>query len=238
MKRLLFFLLLVVSASSVLSQQVYSTHPAEATVFPTDHKAFEGYAFVLNGKIIEQHELINFPGAILNNVYAYAAKLEGRNYAGAVYFHTHERYAPRIIRTKDPAYFVNGRQVSPDHFRLTTVEAYNRIQTSKKDTLIDGTVYPGSIRVDTEEDFFAQRIALPELIEKRTGLSAEHVIVHWRGPRGPDFRYYGEEDIGTIISDHFPIYYFDVSGDGLRAIEADRIRFAEGERYVVHLVDN
>jgi hypothetical protein len=229
---LLFVILLGIRTSS---QTVYSSNPDNATLYPTKHGSFENYAFVLNGRVIEQYALTENPGARLNKVFPYAIKLEGRSYLGAVYFHTEEYYAPPVLYAGDPAYLINGKQISPYHFRLTAMEAYNRIEKLTRDTTINGTLYRGSIHVDTDEDFFADRITLPELIEKYTGLPPEDVIVHWRSSR---YRYTYEDDIGTIIRDHFPIYSFNISILGVRAVEIDRIRFAEGERYVVHLIDN
>ncbi len=233
--RHILLILLILSGTRAFSQATYSTNPDSATLFPTKYGAFEDYAFVLNGKVIEQHALINSPGARLNNVFPYAIKLEGHNYRGAVYFHTEERYAPAIRYADDPAYFINGRQISPHNFRLTDAAAYNRIERSAQDTTINGRSYKGVIHVHTDEDFFANRIALPELIAKYTGLPPEQVIVHWRSS---GYRYTYEDDIGTIIVENFPMYSFDISRLGLRAVEVDRVRFAEGERYVVHLVDN
>lgn len=229
---LLFLVLLGIRASS---QSIYSSNPDSATLYPTKHGSFENYAFVLNGRVIEQHALTDNPGARLNNVFPYSIKLEGRSYLGAVYFHTEERYAPAVLYAADPAYFINSKQISPYHFRLTAMEAYSRIEKSARDTTINGMLYRGSIYVETDEDFFADRITLTELIEKYTGLPPEDVIVHWRSSR---YRYTYEDDIGTIISDHFPIYSFNISMLGIKAVEVDRIQFAEGERYVVHLVDN
>ncbi|HMR18317.1 MAG TPA: hypothetical protein PKA53_03370 [Sphingobacterium sp.] len=235
MMRLSLLLLLLLSGIRALSQAVYSTNPDSATLFPTKHGTFENYAFVLNGKVIEEHTLVNHPGAKLNNVFPYAIKLEGQRYLGAVYFHTEEKYAPPVRYADDQAYFINGTQVSHYHFRMTEAASYNRIEKSPQDTTINGRLYKGYIHVHTDEDFFADRITLPELIEKYTGLSAEKVIVHWRSSR---YHYTYEEDIGTIIRDHFPIYSFNISRLGVRAVEVDRIRLAEGERYIVHIVDN
>lgn len=239
-------LFFVLSTTSLPAQQVYAVNPDSATVFPTKHGAFENYVFILDGKAIDQDALVDFPGAKLNNVFPYTITLEGRSYSGAVYFHTQERYAPPVRDTDDLAYFINGKQVSPFHFLRAEVEAYYRIGKSPRDTSINGRLYKGSISVHTDEDFFAERTALPELIRSYTGLSPEKVIVHWRGT---NYRYTDEEEIGTIIRDHFPMYYFKIKKRDtipdvadrfrfdIRAVEVDRIRFAEGERYVVHLVD-
>ncbi|MEC3882112.1 hypothetical protein, partial [Parapedobacter sp. 10938] len=64
-------------------------------------------------------------------------------------------------------------------------------------------------------------------------LPAEQVIVHWysRMPHNA-----ARSDIGMVIRGHFPTYCLDKSD--LKKVKVDRIRFAEGERYVVHLIDN
>jgi|GEM_PF-556789 len=235
---IIFFLLFAVRASA---QAIYSTDPDSASLFPAKYGQFENYAFVLNGNLIEQDSLMNYPRTKLNNVFPYPIQLEGRSYKGAVYFHNKEYYAPAVRYANDPAYFVNGRQVSSYHIRLLKVEAFNKISKTIRDTTIDGKLYKGCIQVDTDEDAFADRISLADLIEGYTHLPLGKVIVHWRGTR---YRYTYEDDIGTIIDSHFPIHSFSIAkidhntNLGVRAVEIDRVRFAEGERYVVHVVDN
>src|SRR5690606_29478382 len=172
-------LLFLLLGSCALSQSVYSINPYSATLFPTRHGEFENYAFVLNGKVIEQQSLTHYPGAILNNVFPYAVDLEGQHYLEEVYFHTEEQYAPPVRYADDPAYFINGQQIDRYHCRLTEAEAYTQIKKSSRDTTIGGTLYKGFIHLYTNEDFFANRIALPERIEKHTGLAPEQVIIHW-----------------------------------------------------------
>lgn len=241
MKRYLLFIFFLLVGGRAFTQSLYSANPDSASLFPTKYGQFENYAFVLNGNVIEQDSLMNYPGTKLNNVFPYPIQLEGRSYSGAVYFHNKEYYAPPVRYANDPAYFVNGRQVSPYHIRLLKVEAYNKISKTIRDTTIDGKLYKGCIQVDTDEDAFADRISLPELIEKYTDLPLGKVIIHWRGG---GYRYTYEDDIGTIINSHFPVHSFSMAkidhntNLGVRAIEIDRVRFAEGERYVVHVVDN
>ncbi len=241
MKNYIIFILILLFSVQASAQSLYSANPDSASLFPKKHGSFENYAFILNGTVIERDSLINYPGTKLNNVFPFPIQLKGRDYSGAVYFHNKEYYAPPILYANDPAYFVNGRQVSPYHIRLLKVEAYNTISKTKRDTIIAGKLYKGAIYIDTDEDIFANRILLPELIEKYTNLPSEKVIVHWRSSR---YQYTYEDDIGTIIDDHFPIYSFSMDKIdqhtklGVRAIEIDRILFAEGERYVVHIVDN
>lgn len=241
MKTYLLFVFFLLLGGRGVTQSLYSANPDSASLFPAKHGKFENYAFVLNGIVIEQDSLMNYPGTKLNNVFPYSIQLEGRSYKGAVYFHNKKYYAPPIRYANDPAYFVNGRHVSPYHIRLLRVEAYNKISKTIRDTIIDGKLYKGCIQVDTDEDIFAGRISLLELIEKYTNLPPEKVIVHWRSSR---YQYTYEDDIGTIIDDCFPIHSFSIAkidhdtNLGVRAIEIDRVRFAEGERYVVHVVDN
>src|SRR5690606_34670610 len=227
--RYLSVLLLVFIATRALSQQVHSTTPDSMALFPKEHGTFENYLFILNGSIIGQHELADYPEARLDRVLSYNAG-EKSKYQGVVYFHT-PWYPPSPADqyADDPAYFINGIQVSPYAIRASRAEDYIRIEKSEQNTVIDGTSYRGSIHVYTEEDFFANRIALPELIEKYTGLPPERVIVHWRG------RFIDALNPGVTIQDHFPLYY--VNPKGLQEVKIDRVRFAEGERYFVHVVD-
>ncbi len=229
MTRYLSVLLLVLVSSRVLSQQTHATNPDSATLFPTEHGTFENYVFILNGGIIEHHDLANYPEARLDRVLPYSSPGKG-NYQGVVYFHT-PWYPPSPADqyADDPAYFINGIQVSSYAARASKAEEYNRIEKSEQDTLIDGTWYKGAIHVYTEEDFFADRMTMPEIIKKYTGLPLEQVIVHWRG------RFINPLNPGVIIHDHFPLYY--VNPKGLQEVKVDRVRFAEGERYLVHVVD-
>lgn len=235
MSKYILFFILVLSGLEVFSQSEYSKTPDSIAMFPKKYGAFEHYAFVLNGKVIKQEALLNHPKAELNNIFPYPIRLEGQSYPGAVYFHSEQRFAPPVRYTDQPAYFINGRQVSPYQIRLTKMEAYNHMSKSTQDTIIDGTQYRGSVHVDTDEDFFADRISLPDLIEKYTGLPLENVIVHWRSTRS---HYSYEDNIGTIIKNHFPIYSFTINDLSVKALEVERIRFARGEQYVVHLIDN
>lgn len=241
MKNYIVFILVLLFSVQASAQSLYSASPDSASLFPKKHGSFENYAFVLNGNVIEQDSLMNHPGTKLNNVFPYPIELERRSYKGAVYFHNKKYYAPPVLYANDPAYFVNGRQISPYHIRLLKVEAFNKISKTIHDTTIDGKLYKASTHINTDEDIFANRILLPELIEKYTNLPPEKVIVHWRSSK---YDYTYEDDIGTIIDDCFPIHSFSMDKIdqkiklGVLAIEVDRVRFAEGERYVVHIVDN
>jgi len=121
MKSYMLFIFVLLFAGRTLAQSLYSANPDSASLFPKKHGRFEDYAFVLNGNVIEQDSLMNYFGTKLNTVFPYPIQLEGRSYKGAVYFHNKEYYAPPIRYANDPAYFVNGRQVSPYHIRLLKV---------------------------------------------------------------------------------------------------------------------
>lgn len=233
--KILLLILFLVSFRPSFSQTDYSNNPNNATLHATKHGAFEDYAFVLNGKVIKPATLLNNPGSRLSNVFPYAITLNAKRYLGAVYFHTPQGDAPPSQGTNEPAFFINDRQVSSKHALLTRPEDYTHIQKSAKDTLIAGKLYKGAIQIYTEENFFANRIGLPDLIKKYTGLPENKVIVHWRSSR---YQYRHEENLGTIIKDSFPLYYFENSHMGIKAIEVDSICLAEGVQYVVHLVDN
>ncbi|WP_400260773.1 hypothetical protein ACFX5U_11655 [Sphingobacterium sp. SG20118] len=235
MRRYTLLFLLVLSGLRALPQAVYSNIPDSAAMFPKKYGTFERYAFVLNGKVIEQQTLVNNPESKLNNILPYPIKLEGKRYPGAVYFHSEDRYAPPVRNADHPAYFINGRQVSPYQIRLAKMEAYNRIAKSLQDTTINGTLYQGSVFVDTDEDFFVNRMTIPEIVRKYTGLPLENIIVHWRSSTN---RYSYEDEIGTIIENNFPLYSFTISNLSVKKVAVDCVRFAQGERYVVHLIDN
>ncbi len=235
MSKYILLFILVLSGLRAFPQLGYFNSPDSAAMFPKKYGAFEHYAFVLNGKVIEHQTLVNNPEAQLNNIFPYPIRLGGKRYLGAVYFHTEERYAPPVRDANLPAYFINGTQVSPYQIRLIKMELYKRIAKSTQDTTINGILYRGSIHVDTDEDFFADRISLPDLIAKYTGLAPEEVIIHWHNTQ---YRYIYEGDIGMIIKNNFPLYSFTISNLSLKGVSVDRVHFAQGDRYVVHLSDN
>lgn len=91
---------------------------------------------------------------------------------------------------------------------MPRTEVYNHISKSAQDTIIKGVPYRSSIQVNTDEDFFGDRISLPELIEKYTDFQPEHVIIYWHSTK---YRYTYEDDIGTIIRNYFPLFSFKYS---------------------------
>jgi len=222
-------MLMLIGSFTARSQQL-TTSPLDSTLlYPKEYGTFENYEFILNGARIEKEELLKYPEAKFGRVFDY---IQGpkRKYQGVLYLHT-PWYPPSPAdhHADDPAYFINNIQVSPYAIRATLVEEYTAIRRSEQDTLIDGIVYQGSIHVDTDEDFFANRMTIPEIVKKYTGLSLENVIVHWRD------RYWDPLNPGVIIQNHFSLYY--INPKGLEEVKVDRIRFADGERYFVHLVD-
>ena len=235
MNRYILFFIIVLSVLQVFSQSIYSNIHDSAALYPKQYGTFKDYAFLLNGKLIKRKALLNNPEAKLNNVFSNSITLEGKRYAGAVYFHTEERYAPHVRYADQPAYFINGRQVSPYQIRLIKLELYKRISKSAQDTTINGTLYRGSVYVNTDEDFFADRIFLPDLIEMYTGLKPELVTVRWLGFKN---RYMDKDDIGTIIGSDLPLYSFKIGNLSVKKIEVNRIHLAQGEQYVVDLIDN
>lgn len=228
-KCLLLFVIMMVIMHVARSQQFRANAPNSTLLYPKQYGTFENYVFILNGGIIEKQELLNYPEARLGRVFNYTSSIK-RMYEGVVYFHT-PWYppSPPDEYANDPAYFINSIQVSPYIVRSSLTEQYTSIKRSEQDTLIDGIVYKGSIHIDTEEDFFAHRMTISEIVKKYTGLPIKDVIVHWRN----DFC--NIQNPGLIIQDHFPLYYFDLKG--LQEVKVDRIPFAGGERYFIHLVD-
>lgn len=220
----LFFFFFVLFGIQACTQQGKTTTP---------YSTFEGYAFIMDGKIILQDALVDYPGAILDKISPRNIKREGRKYQGVVYFHTPKHPALPVPYANDPAYFINGKQVSPFDIRSSRPEAYTKITKSTRDTVIDGTRYEGAIHVETDEDFFAGRVALPEIFEKYADLPPEKVRVHLYSPWSP---FHAELDISTVIQTHFPIYHLDQNA--LKSVHIDRIGFAEGEQYVVQITDN
>lgn len=235
MNKYILLFILVLSGLVLFSQSIYSNTSDRAELLPKKYGTFEHYAFALNGKVIGKEALVNNPEAQLNNIFSYPLMLEGQSYPGSVYFHSEQRFAPPVRYTDHPAYFINGRQISPYQIRLTKIKAYISLVKSTNDTTINGVLYRGSVHVDSDEDFFADRISLPDFIEKYTDLSPEEVIIHWRNTQD---EYRNEDDIGTIIGNHFPLYSFKIRDLSVNKIEVDRVRFAERERYVIHIIDD
>src|SRR5690606_7124831 len=157
MKNLL-ILLFALFGIAMDSEQGEPAPAGTVAVSQAEYGTFENYAFVLNGKVIEQQALVNHPGAVLDKIHPYGnIELEGKKYRGAVYFHTPDHPAPPVPYADDPAWFINGRQVSSLDIRSSRPELYSKVRKSAQDTVIDGTLYEGSIHVDTDEDFFAGR---------------------------------------------------------------------------------
>ncbi|MEN5379968.1 hypothetical protein [Sphingobacterium kitahiroshimense] len=229
MKYYQILLLMLVCSFTARSQQL-TTSPLDSTLlYPKQYGTFENYEFILNGARIEKEELLKYPEATFGGVFDYSGVSKSK-YQGVLYLHT-PWYppSPAYQYADDPAYFINNIQVSPYAIRSTLVEEYTAIRRSEQDTLIDGIVYQGSIHVETDEDFFSSRMTISEIVKKYTDLPLKNVTVHWRS------RYWEPSDPGVIIQDHFPLYY--INPKGLLEVKVDRIRFAEGERYFVHLVD-
>ncbi|WP_400260772.1 hypothetical protein ACFX5U_11650 [Sphingobacterium sp. SG20118] len=229
MRYLSLFFTLLVNILVARSQQLTVNTPDSTALYPKQYGTFENYAFILNGTRINMHELLNYPETRLGRVFDHNSGIYSQ-YQGVVYLHT-PWYPPSPAdqHADDPAYFINNIQVSPYAIRSSIVEQYTAIKRSEQDTLIDGILYQGSIHVDTDEDFFASRMTIPEVVKKYTGLPLKDVIVHWRSS------HWDASNPGVIIQDHFPLYY--INPKGLQEVKVDRIRFAEGERYFVHLVD-
>lgn len=229
MKYYQILLLMLVGILNARSQQLRTKTLDSTLLYPKEYGTFEHYEFILNGARIEKDELLNYPGAKFGRVFEYRRGPKNK-YQGVLYLHT-PWYPPSPAdeSADDPAYFINNVQVSPYAIRSSIVEEYTAIRRSEQDTLIDGIVYPGSIHVDTDEDFFANRMTISEIVKKYTGLPLKNVIVHWRD------RYWDPLNPGVIMQDHFPLYY--INPKGLQEVKVDRIQFAEGERYFVHLVD-
>ncbi|MGV3763650.1 hypothetical protein [Parapedobacter sp.] len=192
---------------------------------------FENYAFEVDGKIIEKDDLIDLEGAKIYKIFPYTTTIQGHDYLGVVYLHTSKHPVSSDQYADDPAYFINGRQVSPYDIRSSKPRFFNKIEKSIGDTVIGGKRYKGVIQVDTDEDFFSKRITLSEFLKKHIDLPLEQVVVDWRGVGN-----YGESDTGTVIYGHYSIYHFDPIS--LSIGEIDRIRLADEEHYVVHLLDS
>lgn len=222
-------LLMLVCSFNAQSQRLRDKILDNTLLYPKQYGTFENYEFILNGAHIEEDELLNYPEATFGRVFDYSREPKSK-YQGVLYFHT-PWYPPSPADqyADDPAYFINNIQVSPYAIRSTVVEEYTAIRRSEQDTLIDGIVYQGSIHVDTDEDFFSNRMTIAEIVKKYTGLPLKNVTVHWRD------RYWDPLNSGVIIQDHFPLYY--INPKGLLEVKVDRVRFADGERYFVHLVD-
>lgn len=229
MKYYQILLFMLVGILTAQSQQLRTNAPDSTLLYPKEYGTFENYEFILNGAHIEKDELLNYPEAKFGRLFDYRREPKIK-YQGVLYLHT-PWYPPSPVDeyADDPAYFINNIQVSPYAIRSTIVEEYIAVKRSEQDTLIDGIVYAGSIQVDTDEDFFSSRMTISDVVKKYTGLKLQNVTVHWRN------RYWDPLNPGVIIQDHFPLYY--INPKGLLEVKVDRLRFTEGERYFVHLVD-
>ena len=251
MKHALFFLLVLFGLPACFQQsKPDSRHDAESTPVNdlnnpdtkpetldpvlTERVEFKNYVFVLDGEVIGQGALSNYPNASLHAVLPYDTTLQGRKYSGAVLFHTRQRSVPPILYADDPAYFINGTQVSPHNIRWSRPETYNHINKSTRDTMINGKRYTGSVHVNAEEDFFAGRITLSEFLAGYRDIPPiKDIVVHWHSSDGHRGR---DSTLGIVIQDHFPLYY--INPKSIRSIEFSPIQFAESQKYIIHLIDD
>ncbi|HMR18926.1 MAG TPA: hypothetical protein PKA53_06480 [Sphingobacterium sp.] len=218
-----FFLLFISFGLYVYPQQRKPAVPT--TALQTEYGIFQDYAVVLDGKTIPQHQLVDYPAAKLYKIHSWDIKLEGHKYLGALYFHTAAQSAPPIPHTNDPAWFINGRQVSPLDIRSSKPHLYTRITKSTRDTVINSKLYRGSIHIDTDENFFADLISLQEIFDQYAHyLPAEQLIVHWS-------QYDHAPNINTTVPDNFQIYY--LNKNDIKTIKVDRVQLADGRRYVL-----
>ncbi|WP_196937371.1 hypothetical protein [Sphingobacterium pedocola] len=232
MKNLL-FLLLILFGVQAYCQQEEKLQKKTYTAQPTVYGNFEDFAYVVDGKIIEKGNLINYAGATLDWIYPKIIMLEDNQYPGAVYFRTTEDPSYPSPYGDDPAWFINGTQVSPFDIRTSRPECYTRIEKLLRDTVIHGTRYNGSIYVDTDEDFFGRRIALSKALEMYSDRFSERAIVHYFSAKSP---FNSRPAFGVVIQSNFPIYH--VLKEDIGTLKTNRIQFAKSEQYVFHLTDN
>ncbi|MHC8947948.1 Cof-type HAD-IIB family hydrolase [Sphingobacterium hungaricum] len=225
----LLLLTLMLIASRLFSQQVNANNSLDSVALSSSHQVFENYKFILNGAMIARDKLVDYPGAILDRVMPYETD-EKAIYQGVVYFHT-PWYppSPPNLDKDDVAYFINGVQVNSFAIRSTFPTYYTHMERLIQDTLINGKLYKGLIYVNTDEDFFKNRMSMPEIIKKYVGLPLEKVVVHWRGT------FANWINSGVTIHDYFSLHFIDPKG--LLEVKVDSLRFAEGEKYLVHLLD-
>jgi hypothetical protein len=226
-----FIFLFILFVNQACSQRGNLTDSKQGEISKSEYGAFEDYAFLVDGEVVEQKGLIAYPDLKLSKIFPYRIALEEEEYRGAIYFNTSEQPANPTLYNDDPAYFINDLQVSPQNIRSLAPEVYNDIEKSLKDTVIDNRQYRGWIRINTAIDFSAECTAISTLLDRYPDLPLDQIIVHWRGSNYKD-----KSDIGLLIHDHFQLHH--IHNTNPKVVNINKIRFAEGDRYVVELVDD
>src|SRR5690606_35328837 len=97
---------------------------ANSTSSSADYGTFEGYAFVLDGTTISHKDSPEYPDAILYKIFPEGVKLDGHAYAGAIDFSRSKHSLLPDPYANDPAWFINGSQVSSFDIRSSRPELY------------------------------------------------------------------------------------------------------------------
>lgn len=225
---LLAFILLGTNADS---QQKNITAEISRVINEIKVGAFDNYAFVVDGTVINRNKLIDFQQAEIFDIYPFNKVIEGKNYLGVVYFHTKKDQAQPVRFSEDPAWFLNGRQVSSFNIRETSPEYYTQIVKSTNDTIINNRLYKGSIHITTEENYFDIRTSLAQLLVNYREIDPKQTTLFW-------FRSIPSianiPDI-SMFQNNLSINYLD-KGDEEK-IKIDSLQFAGGKRIIFQVVN-
>ncbi len=69
-------------------------------------------------------------------------------------------YADKKARDNDPAYFLNGKLISQSLFNSMSVTTIESVSVVKKDTVVNGKVYDGQIKVESKSDYTPNVVSL------------------------------------------------------------------------------
>lgn len=192
---------------------------------------FDNYAFVVDGKIIDRNQLIDFPDIEIFDIYPFYKTIEGKEYKGAIYFNTNEQQTQSVRFAEDPAWFINGIQVSSFNIRETYPEYYTRIVKSTKDTIIENKLYRGSIHITTDENYFDIRTSLAQLLVNYREIDPNQTTLFWY--RSIPF-VANIPDI-SMFQNNLSINYLD-KGDEEK-VKIDSLQFAGGKRIILQVVN-
>lgn len=227
----LIFLAFILLGTTADSQQKNITAKISGSINEIKIGAFDNYAFVVNGTVIERNKLIDLKQAEILDIYPFNKVIEGKNYLGVVYFHTKEDQTQPGRFSEDPAWFLNGRQVSSFNIRETSPEYYTQIVKSTNDTTINNKLYKGSIHITTEENYFDIRTNLAQVLLNYHEIDPKETTLFWYRSVPPVARI---NDIG-VIQNNLAINYLD-EGD-LNKMRVDSLQFAKGKKFIFQVIN-
>ncbi|WP_149915496.1 hypothetical protein [Sphingobacterium cavernae] len=228
MKYLLLFAF-IIFGNSADSQHNRTTTKKSSIINTNEDVAFYNYAFVVDDIVIDRNKLIDYPKAEIYDLFPNSNTIGGKSYSGVLYFKTNADQIPYTRYADDPAWFLNGKQISSFNIRETSPEYYTHIVKSLADTIINDRLYKGSIHILTEENYFDIRTSFKQILLNYNDIDPKETMLFWFRSV-PKFTKIN--DIG-VFETNFAINYLD-NGD-LKKLRIDSLQLVNGRKYVFQI---